>query len=110
MGKVIFYEGNDATQDVVHETTGLPGQDFFPNVNDEARSLKLVDVRAGAVISVFDDPMAAKTDDFCVITVKQNVDEYVVGTFEKSYEDDTVLVMYAPKNGLDGKVSRIRIN
>jgi hypothetical protein len=50
------------------------------------------------------------TDDFCVIQVKRSAPEYIVGTFERSYEDEYVLVSYARKNGLDGKLSRIRIN
>jgi len=87
-----------------------PGQDFRPRQNDEARSVKLLNVRTRSVISVFDSPSGSTTDDFCVIQVKRSAPEYTVGTFERSYEDEYALVSYARKNGLDGKVSRIRIN
>jgi hypothetical protein len=87
-----------------------PGQDRRVKPNDEARSVKLLDVRPGAVISVFDAKNGSESDDFCVIQVKKSLPEYTVGTFERSYEDEYALVSYASKNGLDGKVSRTRIN
>jgi len=110
MGQIVFYEGNGGSQDIVHTTDDSAGQDFRPRQNDEARSVKLLNVRRGCVISVFDAPNGSTTDDFCVIQVKRSSPEYTVGTFERSYEDDDVLVSYARKNGLDGKVSRIRVN
>lgn len=110
MGQIVFYEGNGASQDIVHTADDSPGQDFRPRQNDEARSVKLLDVRAGCVISVFDSPAGQTNDDFCVIHVKRSSSEYIVATFERSYENEDVLVSYARKNGLDGKVSRIRIN
>jgi hypothetical protein len=110
MGQIVFYEGNGGSQDIVHSTDDAPGQDFRPRQNDEARSVKLLNVRTRSVISVFDSPSGSTTDDFCVIQVKRSAPEYTVGTFERSYEDEYVLVSYAHKNGLDDKVSRIRIN
>jgi hypothetical protein len=110
MGQIVFYEGNGGSQDIVHSTDDAPGQDFRPRQNDEARSVKLLNVRTRSVISVFDSPSGSTTDDFCVIQVKRSAPEYTVGTFERSYEDEYVLVSYARKNGLDGKVSRIRIS
>ncbi|MFY0541978.1 hypothetical protein [Nannocystis pusilla] len=110
MGIIAFYEGNNATQNIVQTVEDTPGQDFRPIHNDEIRSLKLYGVRAGAEIRLFDDPNGAMTDDFCIINVKRAVPEYVVDTFERSYEDDTVIVTFIRNNGLDGKVSRIRIN
>jgi hypothetical protein len=110
MGQVVFYEGNGGSQDIVHSTTDAAGQNFRPNQNDEARSVKLLDVRPGCTITVFDSPDADRTDDFCVVQVKRSNPEYIVATFERSYEDEYVLVSYARKNGLDGKVSRIFIN
>jgi hypothetical protein len=110
MGQIVFYEGNGGSQDIVHATDDAPGQDFRPRQNDEARSVKLLNARTGCIVSVFDSPGGSTTDDFCVIQVKRSSPEYSVDTFERSYEDDYVLVSYARKNGLDGKVSRIRIN
>lgn len=67
-------------------------------------------VREGAVITVFDDRRGRTRDDFCVMRVKRTSVEYTVGTFERSYDDEYVAVSYAHRNGLDGKVSRIRID
>ena len=110
MGQIVFYEGNGGSQDIVQTVDDSAGQDFRPRVNDEARSVKLLDVRAGCVISVFDSPGGQTNDDFCVIQVKRRSPEYTVATFQRSYEDDDVLVSYARRNCLDGKVSRIRVN
>ena len=110
MGQIVFYEGNGGSQDIVHTTDDSPGQDFRPRQNDEARSVKLLNVRAGCVISVFDHPRGERTDDFCIIQVKRSSPQYTVETFERSYEDEYVLASYARKNGLDGKVSRIRVS
>lgn len=109
MGQIVFYEGNGGSQDIVHAVEDDAGQDFRPRKNDEVRSVVLYNVREGAVVSVFDSPRAERTDDFAVIHVKRQVPEYTVNTFERSYEDETVLVSYGRQNGLDGKVSRIRI-
>ena len=110
MGRIVFYEGNGASQDVVHTVDDSPGQNFKPKHNDEARSVKLLDVRPGCVIGVYDHTDASTNDDFCIIVVKSRVAEYTVETFERSYENETVRVSYARKNGLDGKVSRITID
>ncbi|MCY1007191.1 hypothetical protein OV079_16835 [Nannocystis pusilla] len=110
MGIIAFYEGNNGTQNLIQTVEDTPGQDFRPVQNDEIRSLKLYGVRAGAEIRLYDDPNGATTDDFCIIQVKQVVPEYTVNTLERSYEDDTVMVAFIRNNGLDGKVSRIRIN
>jgi hypothetical protein len=110
IGRIIFYEGNGGSQNIVHSTNDDPGQDFQPNKNDEARSVQLLGVRAGALIQVYDSPSASETDDFCFIETKKRTTDYIVETFERSYEDDTVFVIYGRNNGLDGKVSRIRIS
>lgn len=110
MGIIAFYEGNNATQNIVQTVEDYPGQDFKPTQNDEIRSAKLYGVRPGAEIRVFDSPNGATNDDFCIVNVKRQVPEYVVDTFERSYEDEYVRVTFIRNNGLDGKISRIRIN
>ena len=62
------------------------------------------------MVWVFDSPSGNTADDFCVVHVKRSSPEYIVATFERSYEDDDVLVSYGRRNGLDGKVSRIRVS
>jgi len=109
MGNIVLYEGNGGRQNVVTVFNDRPGQDRrVPN--DEARSAKLLDVRVGALVTVYDDKNGSEKDDFCRIKVKRSSSEYTVDTFERSYEDDFVLVSYGRKDGLDGKVSRIRVD
>lgn len=109
-GSIVFYEGNGGSQDIVDAFDDNSGQNRKLRQNDEARSLVLHDVRAGAVITVFDDPSAKRTDDYCIITVLKKSEEYTVRTFERSYKDRNVRVSYVKRNGLDGKVSRVRID
>lgn len=110
MGQIVLYEGNGGSQDIIRTYEDRRGQDVRVKPNDEARSAKLLDVRVGAVITIFDDSSGSAEDDFCVIRVKRSLPEYIVGTFERSFDDEYVSVSYARKNGLDGRVSRIRIN
>lgn len=117
-GVIQLYEGNNASQTLVGQITDAPGQYFDLKHktpydiggNDETRSLRLNSVRAGAIISVYDSPSGDPGDDYTVITVKQNVSTIVIGTFESSYEDANVKVEFHHHNGLDGKVSAIRVN
>ncbi|MDC0723634.1 hypothetical protein [Nannocystis bainbridge] len=109
-GIIAFYEGNDATQNIIQTVEDAPGQDFKPVRNDEIRSAKFFNVRPGAEIRLYDDPSGSTSDDFCIINVKRPAPEYIVPTFERTYEDEYVRVTFIRNNGLDGKISRIRIN
>jgi hypothetical protein len=110
MGIIAFYEGNGATQNVTQTIEDYPGQDFRPVADDQIRSLKMFGVRPGAEIRLYDSPNGATNDDFCIVNVKRNTPEYVVDTFERTYEDEYVRVTFIRNDGLDGKVSRIRVN
>lgn len=78
--------------------------------NDDARSLLLFDVRVGAVIQVDDSKNGDRSDDWCLITVKQSAWRYIVASFQNSYEDDYVKVEFHATDGkLDGKVSSVKI-
>lgn len=110
MGIIVFYEGNNGSQNIVQTVEDTPGQNFRPVKNDEIRSMKLYGVRAGCEITVYDSPDGAMNDDFTIVNVKKISPEYTVNTFERSYEDDTVIVSFIRNNGLDGKISRIKIN
>jgi hypothetical protein len=110
MGVIAFYEGNEASQDLVQAVEDEPGQNFRPVKREEIRSCKLLSVRPGCEIRVYDSPDGNTGDDFSIINVKRCNPEYVVGSFARSYEDDYVRVTFVRNNGLDGKVSRIKIN
>jgi hypothetical protein len=110
MGLIAFYEGNMCTMNMIQVVEDNPGQDFQPVQNDAIRSLKLHGVRPGAEIRLYDSPDGSTSDDFCIINVKRSIPEYVVPSLERTYEDEYVRVMFIRNNGLDGQVSRIRIN
>ncbi|MDQ1096708.1 MULTISPECIES: hypothetical protein [Chryseobacterium] len=117
-GTLIFKEGNGGSQNTVAQITDAPGQWYnlkaktpaYIGSNDETRSVILQNVRAGAVLSVYDAPAGDASDDYCVITVKQFTPYKVIPSYETSFEDSEVKVQFFRKNGLDGKVSFIRVN
>ncbi|HEX8617795.1 MAG TPA: phospholipase D-like domain-containing protein, partial [Thermoanaerobaculia bacterium] len=111
---VDLHEGNSATQNLVCSTriTGTRTinltSDAYCN-NDEARSLSLYDFPADKVIFLFDDPGGSKGDDWTLIVPKRRIAQAVVPTFERSFENEDMRVCRYAHNGLDGKVSRMRI-
>ncbi len=109
-GIIAFYEGNNATGEMIQAVEDTPGQDFRPIKDNAIRSLKLYNSRPGTEIRLFDSPDGATNDDFCIVNVKRVSPEYIVGSFERSYEDEYVRVTFIRNNGLDGQISRIRIN
>lgn len=117
MGQFAFFEGNGGTQDKLgNDVSDAPGQSYNlkqPNPtdipNDEARSVVLYNVRAGAVLSVYDNPNGDTDDDWCEIVVKRQVQQETVDSFEITYENENLRVTYHRKNGLDGKVSHISV-
>jgi len=109
-GSIRFMEGHNCTQESTGEASDKSGQSIkFSKTpgfkNDEAKSLQLIDVRAKAVIKVFDDPSGKTSDDYTEITVKKPIRTYCVGTFQKDLDDEFVTVTHHKHNGLDGKVS-----
>ena len=107
---VELYEGNNATQDLVasYDPTRRTSRRVRPN--DEARSMRMYAVPIGTTISVYDSGNGGTRDDWCEVRVKQRVKDYIVDTFERSYEDNVVRVVYHERDNLDGKVSYIRID
>lgn len=115
-----LYEGNSATQDVVcplflHRDKSLRFSDpwtgtDFPCDNDEARSMLLHDVPAGKVLRFYDDGgRGYQEDDWTEIIVKRPVARKYVDTFEQSFEDADVRVIYHRDDGLDGKISSAEV-
>lgn len=114
-GKIRFMEGNNGTQNQKGECTDTAGTrikfsetDGF--TNDDARSVILFNVRAGATIRIYDNSDGKTSDDYMVIVVKKEVQEYTIGSFEENIDDDVVKATYYPNNGLDGKVSRVEVD
>ena len=118
-GEIVLYEGNDATQDNVCTVSTTSdktckfkeGDEDCGCVNDEARSAKLTWVKPGTTIKVYDDPGGdPDEDDWTEIKVKRLFKSKTIGTFEDSYENDYVKVTWHEDNGLDGKVSHMKID
>lgn len=109
-GIIAFYDGNGATGQMLQAVEDAPGQDFRPARDNTVRSLKMHNVRPGAEIRLYDSPDGSTSDDFSIINVKRVAPEYIVQSFERSYEDEYVRVTFIRNNGLDGQISRIRIN
>ena len=77
--------------------------------NDEAKSASIFDTPAGITILLFDNPNGSKQDDWLEINIKQDIQELQISSFEESFENDDVQVIYHKKNGLNGKVSRLEV-
>ena len=120
-GKVILFEGNNCTQDIVGRLDAVTQRHNFKNdrvglANDEARSLKLVNISAPLTVRLYDSPNASRRDDWVEIRVTAFRGEYCIGSFEDpgfasttndhSFEPS---ISYHTHNGLDGKVSYIEI-
>jgi hypothetical protein len=120
-GGVIFYEGNDGTQDIVcgfattiARTIDLQSSDEerLGCENDEARSLVLSGAKKGARITLYDSPSGNREDDWYFIEVKRDIgmnERVVVPSFEESKDTSDYRAVYLRNNGLNGKVSRIRV-
>jgi hypothetical protein len=114
---VVLYEGFGASQNIVC-TISLPASgtstvnfksDSHGCANDEARSMKLLNVKSGTIITVFDDPKAGSGDDRSIVTVRKDATRLVVPDFERSNTNVDMTVRHVHKNGLNGKISSIRL-
>lgn len=113
-GVLTLREGNNATQNKVCDLLLRNGETRFRGHgdcdNDEARSMVLSLARAGAQVSLFDSPDCRTNDDFTIVRLKRDVFVKTIGSFQRSFDDDDVEVDYHHDNGLDGKVSCVRIS
>ena len=114
-GIVQFWEGNRYTQNLVCQLSVARGfRADFKNkgqrcANDEARSISLLNVRAGAVIRMFDNPDGKRSDDWVEIKTLRRVDNFCLESLERTHSNADVQVVFHRHNGLDGKVSRLEI-
>jgi len=109
-----LHEGNGGTQNLVcSPAVGQPKsvhfQDHGECENDEARSLTMYDVPAGTIFFFYDNPGGNREDDWVVIEVLEDLGVRTIDTFETTFEDAEVRMLYFPNNGLDGKVSRLEV-
>ncbi len=122
-----FHEGVDASGSVIWRTRYNKNESVnlknYAGKNDEICSLQLFYVPKGTIIKLYDSPQASTNDDYTVITVLNEVDEFLIGTLEQSgilkksirkgdewVEVGVVKMTYYNDNGLNGKVSHINVN
>jgi phosphatidylserine/phosphatidylglycerophosphate/cardiolipin synthase-like enzyme len=114
-GPVIdLHEGNDGTQGLVcsNRRERFATIDFTADPycnNDEARSLVLHDFPASKAIFLHDDSGGDAGDDWAVIVPKRDIAHATVGSFDRSFETDDFKLCAFPRDGLDGRVSRMRV-
>ena len=117
-GGIIAYEGNNATQDVVcafstalRRNINMKGSDSERHgcENDEMRSIVLDRIKAGQRITFFDSPDGDENDDYAVLDILKDTRSAVIPTFEKSVLNENYRLTFHKKNGLDGKISYIKI-
>lgn len=125
-GGFYFYEGNDV--DRARDTVCvLPGGQSAPGngvhydlrlatrgcEEDEIRSMELNGISAGTRIELYDSPSADRQDDFTIIDVKQSVplrQRVRINSLEGSEDNFWYRKLAFRNNGLDGKISRIKIS
>lgn len=113
MGQYIFYSDNGGGGNKLGSIDSSGGQSYNlkdsepPIQNDEARSVVLQGVDAGSILIVSDSPNGCMDDDWCVIEVLQNIDNYTVPSFEQPINEQWLRLTYFKFNGLDGKVSHL---
>ncbi len=120
-GRVILFEGNNCTQDIVGRLDAVSQSHNFQNdrvglENDEVRSLMLVNISAPLTVRLFDSPIGSRLDDWVEIGVSAFGGSYCINSLEDpGYRTTTnghwadPYIDYGTHNGLDGKVSYIQI-
>jgi len=111
-GQVVLYEGNNCSQDVLCEEWFEGFRNFKKETscpNDEARSLFIRNARRGEQYWLFDSPDGSLNDDWVEIAILNDFNELCIKTFERSFDDGSIRIIYHKRNGLDGKVSAMTI-
>lgn len=103
MNAIELYDGDK----LIHTITGPGG--YMPSGEDVIRTARFKNVRPNTTAHFYDAIDGNTNDDFCIVIVKKSHADYLLSTFERSFEDEYMQVSYARNNGLDGKISRVRV-
>ncbi len=115
-GCIYFQKKDDASDSYFVKMLASGGQSVnlkdFSGLNDEVAKGILTGLRRGTVITVFDDPEGKWTDDYTIIEVHTDiVTELALSTFEESRaQDPNINMAYMRYNGLNQKISHVRID
>eukprot|EP01083_Nonionella_stella_P204926 746695_1 len=114
--QVILYEGDGASQSIVctlwlyNREINFKSSNNYGCDNDETRSLKIMSAKAGTKITLWDNPDGKTDDDFYVIDVLKDITSpQTVEHYETNMDTYYIRGRYYRDNGLNGKVSRIKI-
>lgn len=121
LAKIILYEGNDGRENIVctinidyvnrnNDEINFK-KDSIGCDNDETRSMKITKALNGTKITLWDNPDGKTNDDWVEIEIIANINRSItIGSYERNVNDNPLYkVTYHRDNGLDGKVSRIKI-
>lgn len=117
-GGIVLWEGNNADkkQDAVcaipagNKTLRFPTQGCE---NDEARSMSISGMKKGTRITVYDSANAHRDDDYAIIDIKRDIgihEDVVIGSFERTVNNNDYQAVFVRNDGLDGKISRLEIS
>lgn len=117
--RIQLFEGNNATQDLLGTINVATDKDIrFTDSqncykNDEARSARLLNMKAGQRITIFDDSNPTGTfsdtkDDYMYIYIRKNFSSYTIGTFQQDINNQYIYANYCCGGNLDGKVSHLK--
>lgn len=115
-GNLVFYEGDNGTQDIVCVVPYNYGlsvnlqNDNYGCDNDEARSVRFEGVPPGATLSVYDSPSCTRVDDVTYIWKYGGGSSVLVPRFNYSDSGNGQFsITYDRFNGIAGKVSCIQM-
>ena len=113
-GYVRLFEGSNCSQNSVGEVDldryrSINFKDDRYLENDEARSVRLFDIEKGSIIRLYDSPQGRTNDDWISIEARRDISNLCVANLERSTTSSGLRVTYHRNNGLNGKVSHIRV-
>ena len=78
--------------------------------NDEIRSVSLLNIKQGKVVELYDNPDRKTNDDYIIIRSRRNNSGWVnLNSLEQHQYNSRVNVTFYHDNGLNGKVSSIKV-
>ena len=122
-GGVLFYASNNATGKFICGMTTVVRRwldlsqfnvkNHLGCKNDIIRSAVLQGIANGTRIEIYDSPLASILDDYAIISINRNIganEKIIIPSFEVTYNCSEYSIRFFHRNGLDGKLSFIKIN
>ncbi len=113
-GNLDFRAGGSCTQSSAGSLTNRSGNTATSAstggafVNDSARSVSQVNMKAGTIVRIYDSSSGSESDDWTQIFAKTD-GAGCTPSFESSVQSASLKIDYHPFNGLDGRVSLVDV-